>query len=393
MNRGHRFKLACFTLGGVGSFAVSFYSYYIYFFMRDQFGFGNQRNLAFAAAIGLIYFFSAWQAGRFARRCGYFTALKVGFVVMVLALAVGSQLNSASGVVLATILMNVGQCFLWPTIEALVSEGEDAKGLPGTVGTYNVVWASTNALGLFVGGTLVEKFGFRTLFYLPAALLLTQLVLTFWLEKHVHDIARAAKDTPAPPPPPDPRRPSPAKTRAFLRMAWLANPFAYIAINTFVPLLPGLADRFQLTPMLAGFVCSLWGFVRLGTFFALWFWTGWHYRFRWLVTAFATLIIVFVIILTAPNLMVLVVAQLFFGAAIGLIYYSSLFYSMDASETKSELGGIHEAAIGLGNFVGPAVGAVSLQYFPGVPHSSTLAVSGLLLCGFGALLAIWKTAR
>lgn len=393
MNRGRRFKVACFTLEGVGSFAVSFYSYYIYFFMRDHFGFDNKQNLAFAAAIGLIYFFSAWQAGRFARRCGYFTALKVGFIIMILALAIGSRVNFVSGVILASFLLNVGQCFLWPTIEALVSEGEDARSLPATVGTYNVVWASTNALGLFGGGTLVEAFGYKTLFYLPIALLLTQLALTFWLEKHVRAIARAAEAVPAPARQDEANRPSPIEAGAFLYMAWLANPFAYIAINTFVPLLPGLAARFQLTPMLAGFVCSLWGFVRLGTFFALWFWTGWHYRFRWLVTAFATLIIVFVVILTAPNLAVLLAAQIFFGAAIGLIYYSSLFYSMDASETKSEHGGIHEAAIGLGNFVGPGVGAFSLQYFPNVPHSSALAVSGLLLCGFGALLAIWKTAR
>jgi predicted MFS family arabinose efflux permease len=391
IKRSRRFKAACFMLEGVGSFAVSFYFYYIYFFMRDHFGFGNKHNLAFAAVMGLIYVFSAWQAGRFARCCGYFTALKVGFIVMILSLAIGSQLNFMSGVVLASAFVTIGQCFLWPTIEALVSEGEDAQGLPRTVGIYNVVWASTNALGLFGGGTLVEKFGFKTLFYLPMALLLTQLALTFWLERHVQDIPRTAESAPAPAL--DPNRPSRVNARAFLRMAWLANPFAYIAINTFVPLLPGLADRFQLTPMLAGFVCSLWGFVRLGVFFALWFWTGWHYRFRWLVTAFATLIIVFAVILTAPNLAVLLVAQIFFGAAIGLIYYSSLFYSMDASETKSEHGGIHEAAIGLGNFAGPAVGAVSLQYFPNVPHSSAWAVSGLLSLGFVALLAIQLHSR
>jgi predicted MFS family arabinose efflux permease len=392
-NQGRRFKAACFTLEGVGSFSVSFYFYYVYFLMRDQFGFDNKCNLAFAAAMGLIYVFSAWQAGRFAQRCGYFTALKVGFIVMILSLAVGSQLNSVSGVVLASAFFTIGQCFLWPTIEALVSEGEDARGLPRAVGTYNVVWASTNALGLFGGGTLVEKFGFKTLFYLPVVLLLAQLVLTFWLEKHARDIARISQQTPAPAPAPDPNRPSRAKAGAFLRMAWLANPFAYIAINTFVPLLPGLADRFQLTPMLAGFACSLWGFVRLGTFFALWFWTGWHYRFRWLVTAFATLIIVFAVILTAPNLAVLLVAQIFFGAAIGLIYYSSLFYSMDASETKSEHGGIHEAAIGLGNFAGPATGAVSLQFLPHIAHSGVLAVSGLLSLGFVALLAIQLYSR
>jgi predicted MFS family arabinose efflux permease len=393
IKKGRRFKAACFTLEGVGSFSVSFYFYYVYFLMRDHFGFDGKQNLAFAALIGLIYVFSAWQAGRFAHRCGYFTALKIGFILMILALAVGSQLGSASGIVLASAFFTIGQCFLWPTIEALVSEGEDAEGLPRAVGTYNVVWASTNALGLFVGGTLVETFGFKVLFYLPIALLLTQLALTLWLEGHAQGQVAASNQPPAPAPLLDPNRPSPAKARAFLWMAWLANPFAYIAINTFVPLLPSLAARFQLTPMQAGFVCSLWGFVRLATFFGLWFWNGWHYRFRWLVTAYTTLIIVFILILTAPNLAVLLAAQVFFGAAIGLIYYSSLFYSMDASETKSEHGGIHEAALGAGNFAGPAVGAVSLQFFPNVAYSSVLAVSGLLSLGFVALVAIQWYSR
>ena len=176
-------------------------------------------------------------------------------------------------------------------------------------------------------------------------------------------------------------------------MAWLANPFAYIAINTLIPMLPTLAARFHLTPMFAGFTCSLWGFVRLGTFMLLWYWTDWHYRFRWLVTAFALLIVSFALILTVPSLALLIVAQIFFGGAIGLIYYSSLFYSMDASEAKGDHGGIHEAAIGVGNCLGPALGAATLLWVPQYANSGAVAVSALLLGGLGGLVAIWKTAR
>jgi predicted MFS family arabinose efflux permease len=390
--QSRQFKAVCFTIGGVGSFAVSLYSYYLYFLMRDHFGFSSKDNLAFAALSGLVYVFASLQGGRFGQRRGYFYALKLGLGVMILALAVGSQCHSAVGLVLVSIAFIAGTCFLWPTIEALVSEGEDAVGLPRMVGTYNVVWASTNALALFGGGTLVEQFGFKIIFYLPGAMLIALLGLVWWLQKHA-DAARATGHEPAPPVPPDPHRPSPARTRAFLRMAWLANPVAYIAINTLIPLLPTLAARFQLTPMFAGFTCSLWGFARLGTFFLLWFWTDWHYRFRWLVTAFILLIGSFALILTVPNLAVLMAAQIFFGVAIGLIYYSSLFYSMDAGDDKGEHGGIHEAAIGVGNFIGPGVGALSLQFLPQYPGSSALAVSVLLVCGFGGLLAIWKTAR
>ena len=111
---------------------------------------------------------------------------------------------------------------------------------------------------------------------------------------------------------------------------------------------------------------------------------------RWLAASFAVLILSFAAILLSPNLAVLIVAQIFFGGAIGLIYYSSLFYSMDASETKSEHGGIHEAAIGVGNCVGPAVGAAALQFLPQYANSGAIAVSG---CCCAASAGCWPSGK
>ena len=393
MKKGLPFKTACYTIEGLGSFATVLFFNYLYFLMQAQHGFSDKDNLLLAALLGLAYTFASWQAGRFARRFGYFTALKLGFGIMLVGLAVGSQLSSAPGQIAAAVFTSLGMCLIWPTIEALVSEGETPEGVPRAVGLYNITWAVTNALAFFIGGTFIQTFGFKIIYYLPIGIVILQLALTFWLENHATELARLAVNKPPAPPPPDPNRPSPARARAFLRMAWLANPFAYIAINTLIAVIPGLAVRLHLSPMLAGFTCSLWCFARLGTFVGLWFWTGWHYRFRWLVTAFAVLILSFAGILIVPNLAVLLLAQIFFGVAIGLIYYSSLFYSMDASEIKSEHGGIHEAAIGVGNCLGPAVGAASLQFLPQHANSGAVAVSGLLVLGFGALLTIWKTAK
>jgi predicted MFS family arabinose efflux permease len=394
IKKGLRFKAACYTIEGMNSFATVLFFNYLYFFMQSQHGFNDKDNLAFAALLGLAYTFGSWQAGRFARRHGYFTALKLGFSVMLVALVVGSQLSSAPGQIMAAIVVTLGMCLIWPTIEALVTEGETPEGVPRAVGLYNITWAVTNATAYFIGGTFIQTFGFKSIFYLPIGIVAIQLALTFWLQNHATELARlAVNKPPATPPPPDPRRPSPARAKAFLHMAWLSNPFAYIAINTLIAVIPGLAARMHLTPMLAGFTCSLWCFARLGTFLVLRSWPGWHYRFRWLVTAFGLLVVSFAAILIVPSVAVLLVAQIFFGVAIGLIYYSSLFYSMDASEIKSEHGGIHEAAIGVGNCLGPAVGAASLQFMPQYVSSGAVAVSALLLCGFGALLTIWKTAR
>lgn len=382
-----KFRFGCYSIEGLNSFATVIYFNYLYFLFRDRFGFSNQQNLALAALIGLVYMFTSWQAGKFAQRCGYFTALKTGFVLMALGLLAGSQLHTVTGEIIAAGIVNIGMCFTWPTLEALVSEGANAAR---AVGIYNVVWALANALAFFIGGTLIDKFGYQSIFYVPLAFILVQLALVFWIEKiHAREVAPEIEDHP----PVEKSRLSPVKAKSFQRMAWLANPFAYIAINTLIAVIPGLAVKFHLSPMLAGFVCSLWCFARLAAFVLLWRWTDWHYRFRWLALAFALMIIAFAVILIVPNLAVMLLAQLFFGLAIGLIYYSSLFYSMDASDTKGEHGGIHEAAIGAGNCLGPAVGAAALEFFPQSHHSGAIAVSALLVCGFGGLLGIWKTVR
>jgi predicted MFS family arabinose efflux permease len=383
-----RLKTGCFVLEGLNSFATVYYFYYFYFFMQTVYGFGNKANLALAALNGAVYAIMAWLGGNFAQRFGYFTALKVGFVIMMGTLVIGSQLHSASGHIVVMAVTVVGMCFTWPTLEALVSEGETRAGVQRMVGIYNMTWAGSAAVAYFCGGAMLEKLGPQSLFYIPVAIQIIQLGLTFWLEFQARQASLARGTKPASSTP-DPHPHPAATTKVFLRLAWLANPFAYIAINTLIAVIPGVAKRLDLSTMVAGFCCSIWCFSRLGAFFVLWRWNGWHYRFRWLLVSYLALVGTFASILMAPNLAVLVMAQIVFGCVAGLIYYSSLFYSMDLGDTKGEHGGIHEAAIGLGNFAGPAVGAASLYLLPQYANSGALAVSALLLLGLGGLLAIW----
>jgi predicted MFS family arabinose efflux permease len=376
-----------FVVEGLNSFATVFYCYYLYFFMEKAFGFGNRANLSLAALNGLVCVFAAWWGGKFAQRFGNFTALKLGFFTMATALASGLLMQSVTGQVLVMVVMLIGMCFTWPTLEAMASEGEDSQGVQRMVGIYNVVWAGTGALADFTGGMMLDKLGLKSIFYVPAAIQLIQLVITFCL---------AARARSLPPDEPRPESDSPpglnlppiGKAKSFLQMAWLANPFAYIALNTVIAVVPGVANKLGLSTTLAGFCCSVWCFARFAAFFGLWAWSGWHYRFRWLLTAYLALLVTFALVVLAPNLVVLVAAQIVLGGALGLIYYSSLFYSMDLSETKSEHGGIHEAAIGLGNFAGPAVAAGSLYFLPQYASSGVFGVCVLLAGGLGGLVAM-----
>ncbi len=383
-----RLKIGYFTLEGLNSFSTVFYFYYIYFFLQHEFGFGNRANLVVAALNGAVYAVASFFGGKFSERIGYFHALKLGFGMMLAALVAGTQVTTVSGQLVVMVLTDLGMCFTWPTLEALVSGGEARRGLQNMVGAYNVVWAATGSLAYFCGGAILDAFGVRSIFYAPIMILVAQLVITVWLEKQTAPIPaphpnRASDGTPEPHPHPL------AHALCFRKMAWLANPFAYVAINTVVAVIPGVAGRLGLSTTLAGFCCSVWCFARVAAFAGLWTWGGWHYRFGWLLAAFLGLVGSFAVILLVPKLAVVVLAQIVFGAAAGLIYYSSLFYSMDRSDTQGEHGGIHEAAIGLGNFAGPATGALSLYVLPQRPASSALAVTLLLLGGLGGLISLW----
>ncbi|HEX7653576.1 MAG TPA: hypothetical protein VF607_08720, partial [Verrucomicrobiae bacterium] len=97
MNVRSRHQFLCYTIEGLNSFSTVFYFTYIYFQLREKYGFGDAANLAVAALLGVIYAFVAWQAGKFAQRYGNLNALKLGFSVMAVSYLLGSQWATAPG--------------------------------------------------------------------------------------------------------------------------------------------------------------------------------------------------------------------------------------------------------------------------------------------------------
>ena len=387
-------KTGYFVLAALNTLANCYFFNYLVFYLRDRFGFGNRENLWASALYGLIYIFSAWQCGKFAQRRGYLTSLKVGFSGLMMLMLIGGFLDSAPGVICILAAYSVMLLFTWPALEALVSENESKSGVQHMVGVYNCTWSAAAAVAYFTGGPLYDRLGRGAIFWLPAGFFLVQFILLHWLSQRRGTVMAPAPDPGDPLPFAEPeagRRT--VNPHGFLKMAWLANPFAYVAMNTLLAVMPGIARKLDLSATQVGLYCSIWFFARFAAFAILWKWTGWHYRFRWLFSAFLALIISFTFLLLARQLWMFALAQVFFGFSAGLIYYSSLFYSMDLGEASAEHGGLHEAAIGAGICAGPAVGAASLQFLPHQSNSGAFAVSGLLLLGLGGLLLIWRSQR
>jgi predicted MFS family arabinose efflux permease len=384
-----RNKSFYFTFEALGSFACGFYANYIFFLLRDNYGFGNIGNLGVSSLQGLVWALAAWRGGLFAQRCGYFTALRTGLLGMIVALAAGIWLKALAVQIVVLVVWTASSCYVWPALEGLVSEGESEQRLPRQLGIYNVTWATCSALSYFLGGNLFQSLGSQSIFWLPITIYIVQLGLLAGLNQKI-----MAADRPAPATTVETHSPElrafeqPVPPRTFLRMAWLANPFSCIGINVLLATIPSLARDLHLSIAMSGWFCSIWFFARLGAFILLWQWQGWHYHFYWLISAFVGLMAGLAVLLLSHDLWMLSLAQVVFGVAVGLIYYSSLFYSMDVGQTKGEHGGLHEAAMGAGNFLGPAIGMTALLCAPGNPHASAYAMSGLLGIGLLGLLRL-----
>ena len=382
-----RLKTGVFALTGANSMATTYFFYYIYFYTQDKFGFGQLQNFGLAALLGAVYAMFAFMAGRFAQRAGYFASLQLGLGVMIAAILLCSRMTALWPALALIVAATIGMCFTWPSLEGLMSEGETRARLRGLVGIYNFTWAVTGALAYFTGGAMQKSWGRQSMFFVPAGLLFLEMIFSFWLEKQVNRQPPAARDDPAPSPrlPPNARA-SPVSAPHFSENGlagqsaglsghqyYYCQPFPpWPAISISVRRGRAWSAPSGFSPARGPLSCS--GFGRGGT-------TGfvsWPALLRVMILCFGAMLL-------APALWILVLSQVVLGLALGLIYYSSLFYSMDVGETKGEHGGIHESAIGAGNCAGPAIAAAALLLFPAHPSSGTLAVCLLLLCGLGGL--------
>lgn len=385
------FKIGVFVIEALNALPLSIYFMYMFFYMKERHGFGGMENLLLGGYGGFVYMISAATAGRIAPRFGYLNAMAISFASMAVVFPMGIVADSVIGQLSVYTAGAAAMAFVWAPLESLSVQGEPKHRVQKMVGIYNVVWASFAAVGYFVGGAIVDWLGYKAIFLIPASVHFVQLLITLWLRgvakrdfgdaamgaaakedsTHLHDEAEAPF------------------ARTFLRMAWIANPFAFIASNTVTPTIPTLAKQFDLSKTMAGCLISIWLFARVAAFIGCWMWSGWRYRLRWLLGAYLGMMISFVLILAVPSLPVLIGAQVVFGLSVGMIYYASLYYSMHVGDNHGEQGGVHESAIGAGNCVGPWLGAGALFLLPGFAHAATVTVTVLLAGGLAWILRLW----
>ena len=106
-------------------------------------------------------------------------------------------------------------------------------------------------------------------------------------------------------------------------------------------------------------------------------------RVRWMLGGFFSLVGATVMLIAVPSIAVLIGGQIILGLAAALVYAGSLYYSMHLSHGAGEHAGLHEALIGMGTVVGPAVAALAGGPEDMLPKGIALGV--ILLLGGGVL--------
>lgn len=347
----------------------------------------NPSTIALAQiAIGVLTALGSVLGGRVIERYGCRASLRVGLAGLIAGAFAGWVLPEGWNMVTGIVLVAGFQGFIWPAIEAALTRGEPQHRVQHLVGMYNLGWSGASGFSFFITTPLMSAFGLRAMFALPLSLYLFNLFLV-WKILPDYDSIPDEHHTVVNP---EGVELTPQQRHAFRLLGWLANPMAYVAINVIVTYNPVVAQRIGVSFASSSSWFSLWFYVRMVAFDLLRRWNGWHYRPGMLFGAFGTAMLGFAGMMLAPSLAVHLLAQVLFGLSIGLLYQSSLFYSMAGSEEKGTHGGFHESFIGLGIAAGASMAFAGDHLAPQHPALSVGLVWGVMTV---ALLAMWQIAR
>ncbi|MBI1785443.1 MFS transporter [Candidatus Sumerlaeota bacterium] len=370
----HRRTLSWLVL--IAGFSSSYWSNFIWFHLKHNWGQSPTRNLVFNAGFGLLYTLGNLVAGRVSRRLPPRVMLMAGFGSLIFLTSVCAYATSAEQVGFIILAHAFIITWTWPNLEMLMSRGLHGLELGRAISHYNIAWALSASVSYALAGKLYAWHPL-TLFAIPCIFWFVTLgiVIRFidepdkkgadWLrESDPPDGTKTStpEEEGANPPPIDPL------TLTRLRnQSRMGNMISYILISTMLPLMPSITARLGFSIAGATAFGAIWFIVRVGTFLFLGRWHGWHYRAGLFHAALLIAVMMFGVVTLSSSVLAVGVAQAVLGLAIGVIYSSALFYSMHG-EAETSSAAIHEAIIGVGIMSGPlmaAAGGVIAGHFGG----------------------------
>ena len=352
----------------------------VYFFAGYELHISVQVRLGMAASAGLAYCLAAIFGGRLADKLGQrrVSSCMAAACIPVFFLGAGAVLaRNLPALFLFLLLLNLCIGPLWPSIESAITRCHGKMLLSTRITLYNLNWSITGFIATCVVGILASWLSWAGVFLIAA-----MISFIVWII-----IVRrpAIPALPVADPPGEQQRPGatsePSSSKKILHMAWLSNMLAFVAASTVTPFMPTITLALGVKSYaLATALASIASLACVSGFVITTFWTGWHYRIRWTIIPFATLVCGSVAMLLSQSLLMFVLAQIIYGVSVAMLYSGSIYYSMHLGSGSAAKAGIHEGLIGIGAALGPGLIAVAGAPDAVAPKAMVLLV---VLCASG----------
>ncbi len=339
----------------------------LYFYTDEKLGFSAAENLGLAVVFGACYGVGAIVSHRVTAKRGErptLQAVLIGLGVLNLTVAM-----MPSAVIVwagfAGIALLIGM--KWPIIESYVTAGATPDRTLKVIGRFNMAWSSAMPLGLGLTGVMIERVSPTSFIFLAALIYLGTLPLLLklpWVPVHLdHD---------------HPERPDPARLRRY-RALMVSSRWSLLAtcamMFLLVPLMPSLFGRLGHGVLWSPALSSVVDLCRFLAFAGLGVWTFWRGRSLPLGVSACCIPVGFLMVLFAPTTAMAIAGQVVFGFCAGQVYFAALYHAMVLENASVEAGGQHEALIGAGFALGPAIGLAGI----GLQRVTGDAVGGMLI--------------
>jgi MFS family permease len=303
----------------------------------------------------------------------------------------------------AGVLVAVGygsQALVWPALHAWVGAEPDPALRTKRMGWFNMSWSGGFAVSPLAAGPLYDL-DYRLPFVLLFVFGVSSILLLRTLPHERDCFSELTEDAR------QSRAGHDRTSEVFLYAAWTANFAANVLVGVTRAIFPKRVEElvtngelrilFEKTPLLDlsaaaattySWLAFLLSFATSATFLALAQTHAWRHRFGLLAGVQAAAAAAFFVLGYTTSLAVMLPCFAMVGAALGVAFFSSTYYSVTNPLHKHRRATISEASVGMGTFLGSIVfGYAAALYGIRLPLRFT-PVFILLIIGFQAWLIV-----
>lgn len=352
------------------------------FIAKHSFGYTEQQTLLLFVVVSIAYVGSALASGPITRALSTGQIPWAGLPVRLSprGFLVGVLLAQACAAVMPLLfhgewmlwfvacVTSVLAAMLWPVVESYLTAGRHGAAMRSAMGWWNITWTGAVAVALIGMAPLLSEG--RALWAIialaPCSLLAIPLLAFFTPSPGEHDEeqwkASVSLEYPL-----------------LLRSARVLLPVSYLLIGAISPLMPYLLEQLDVRTIAETPMTATWMVARVAAIAIMWRMRFWHGRWGALALGGFSMTLGFIMIVTAPNVLVLISGLAILGAGQGIVYYAALYYAMSVGRAAVEAGGVHEALIGLGYAAGPTAAIAGLRLSAAAPAISAAAgITGIV---------------